>query len=208
MKNYFKHDIGKRISSVTLMPTLLLGLQGRLDSRKSERSIPDARVEGMKNKCLAIEKREALLIESRYEPIRKEGMKALSKISNCKAYESSIPAISNDSSPYAIRSNSRNEARRAAAKADAEQAKIRLLDVKESLVHADTVLSERIRRTREKAFKVKIAAYVKGVRKGKLPDYSPDLDMADDAYSIYISKHKQGDDLIFNAAEKLTQEVV
>lgn len=208
MKNNFKHDIGKRISSVTLMPTFLLGLQGWLDSRKSEKSIPDARVEGMKNKCLANEKREALLIESRYEPIRKEGMKALSKISNCKANESSIPAISNDSSPYAIRSNSRNEAKRASAKADAEQAKIKLLDVKESLIHADTVLSERIRRTREKALKVKIAAYVKGVRKGKIPDYNPNLDMVDDAYSIYISKHKQGDDLIFNAAEKLTQEVV
>lgn len=162
----------------------------------------------MKNKCMAIEKQEALLIESRYETIRKEGMNALSKISNCKTNESSIPAISNDSSPYAIRSNYRNEAKRASAKADAEQAKIKLLDVKESLIHADTVLSERIKRTREKALKVKIAAYVKGVRKGKIPDYIPDLEMGDDAYIIYISKHKNSDDLILNTAEKLMQEVV
>lgn len=208
MKNNFKHDIGKRISSVTLMPTFLLGLQGWFDSRKGEESIPDARVEGMKNKCMAIEKREALLIESRYEPVRKEGARALLMISNCKANESFFPAISDDSSPYAIRSNARNEAKRASVKADAEQAKIKLFDVKESLIHADTVLSERIRRTREKAFKVKIAAYVKGVRKGKIPDYNPDLEIADDAYSIYISKHKKGDDLIFNTAEYLTQGVI
>ncbi len=207
MKN-FKHDVGKRIASVTLMPTFMLGFQGWVDSRKGEKSIPDARVEGLKNRCTAIEKKEVLLIESRYEPVRKAGSKALSKISNCKANECSIPAISDDSSPYSIRSNARNEAKRASVRAEAEQAKIKLLDVKESLIHADTVLSERIRRTREKALKVKIAAYVKGVRKGKLPDYSPDLEMEDDAYQIYISNHKKCDDLIFNTAEKLTQEVV
>lgn len=208
MKNNLKHDIGKKIGTVTLMPTFLLGLQGWLDSKKGEKSIPDARVEGMLNRCMAIEKREALIIESRYEAVRKEGARALSKISNCKANEAFIPNVSNDGSPYAIRSIARNEAKRAYAKAEAEQAKIKLVEIKESLIHADTVLSERIRRTREKALKVKIAAYVKGIRKGELPDYTPDLEMVDDAYRIYINKHQEGDKFIFDAVRELTQEVV
>lgn len=207
MKNYFKHDVGKKIKSVTWMPSFMLGFKGWLDSRDGERSVPDAIIEGMKNKCMAIEKREALIIESRYESVRKEGSRALSKITFNKAIEDEIPEPE-DNSPYKIRAAARNEVKRAAAKAEAEQAKLTLLEVKESLVHADTVLSERIRRTREKALMVKIAAYVKGVRKGKLPDYEPDLELKDDAYSIYINKHKSGDALIFNTAEILTQEVV
>lgn len=207
MKNNFKHDIGKKIGSVTLMPAFLLVLQGRIDSLKGEKSIPDARVEGMKDKCMAIEKREALLIESRYEPVRKEGSKALLDIIQCKSVEASVPANSHDNSPYAIRIHERNAEIRASAKVNSQTAQKKLLDVKESLLHADTVLSERIRKTREKALQVKIAAYVKGVRKGKIPDYSPDLEMSDDAYNIYIIKHKKDDDLIFETAERLMQEV-
>lgn len=201
MKKAFKHDVGRKIGSVTHMPTFMLGLQGWFDSRKGERLIPDARVEGMKNKCTALEKREALIIESRCEPVRKKGLRALSKIFSCKEYENSIHGKVDDTSPYAIRANARSRAKR-------EEAKTILLEVKESLVHADIVLSERIRKTREKAFKVKIAAYIKGVRKGKIPDYNPNLDLVDDAYSIYIDKHKLSDEAIFNAVEKLTQEVI
>ncbi len=209
MKNkYLKHDIGKKIGSVTRMPAFLLGIQGFLDSCKGEKSIPDARIEGMKNKCMAIEKREALMIESRYEPVRKEGTRALSAFLGNKEDANDASATKNDGSPYAIRSNARNEARIAGKRAEAEQAKIKLFEVKESLVHADTVLSERIRRTREKALNTKISAYIKGVRKGKIPDYNPDLKLTDDAYNIYIEKHKQGDDAIFKAVENMAQEVM
>ena len=186
----------------------MLVIQGFMDSLKGEESIPDARIEGMKNKCMAIEKREALIIESRYEPVRKEGARALSNYIGSNADAKTVLSTNNDGSPYAIRTAARNEARRAGKRAEAEQAKLKLIEVSESLIHADTVLSERIRRTREKALNVKIAAYIKGVRKGKLPDYDPDLEMDDDAYGIYINRHKPYDEAIFKTVENMTQEVM
>lgn len=201
-----KYDLGKKIGSVTLMPAFMLGIQGFLDSLKGEKAIPDARIEGMKNKCMAIEKKEALIIEKRYESVRKEAVGARSAFLGNLNDVCSPSVKDGDGSPYAIRSKARAEAVRAGKKAEAEQAKIRLLEIRESLVHADIVLKERIGRTREKALNVKIAAYIKGVRKGKIPDYNPDLGLTDDAYSIYVDKHKNGDDEIFSIAEKIIQK--
>ncbi len=206
MKKDIKYDIGKKIGTVTRMPAFVLAIQGWLDSRKGEKSIPDAKVESMKNKCTSIEKREALITESRYEPVRKEGKKALKIIKEYKDMQDA-PEIQ-DNSPYAIRERARQQRVKAETKGKQTEAKIKLLEVKESLVHADIVLVERIRRTREKALNVKIAAYIKGVRKGGIPDYNPNLELVDDAYNIYINKHKLGDEAIFTVAEKIMQEAI
>lgn len=208
MKNkILKHDIGRKIGTVTHIPNFVLGIQGWLDGKKGKSSVPDARVEGMKNKCVSLEKREALIIETRYEGERKEGAEALLKLANCKRESANPIADSTENTPYTIRARERDAAKRNQNCILTEEAKRTLAKVQESLVHADTVLSERIKKTREKALNVKIAAYVKGVRKGGISDYNPKLDLSDDAYTIYKNKHENGDTAIFNAVSQITEEV-
>lgn len=202
-----KHDTGKQIGTVTRLPNFILGIQGWLDGRKGVSSVPNARVEAMKNKCVALEKREALIIETRYESERKEGAEAILKLANCKAKDTKETFGNCENSPYAIRAQARAQAKVNQDLAFAEEAKNKLSRVKESLIHADTVLSERIQRTREKALNVKIASYIRGVRKGGIPDYNPDMTLSDDAYSIYISKHEHGDMAIMNAVKEFSKEV-
>lgn len=200
-----KLDTGKRIKSITLLPCSLLTFMGWLDARRGTDSIPNARVDRYLSKCAARERLEVLLTESRYEGHRKAGAAAIVKLKTYNGAYDSIPSDTPDGSPYSIRANARNAAKRNSLTADRETAKTQLIEINESLIHADTVLFERIRKTREKALTTKIAAYVKGVRK-KIPTYAPNLEMSDDAYAVYKEKHSPGDTAISEAAQKIKEE--
>lgn len=199
-------DNGKKIKSITLIPCSMLTILGWFDALKGEESIPNAKVDRFLNKCKGRERLETLMIESRYEDERKAGASAIVKISSFNDVNNAIPDDSSDGSPYSIRANARNASRRSSLIAECEQAKARLIEVNESLIHADTVLCERIRKTREKALNTKIYAYVKGVRK-KIPGYNPNLELSDDAYEVYKRKHEIGDKAIFDTVSKMTKEV-
>lgn len=200
-----KIDNGKKIKSVTLIPCSMLTVLGWLDALKGEESVPNAKVDRFLNKCKGRERLEALIIESRCERDRKAGALAIVKISAFDDANNAIPADFSDGSPHSIRANARNTSKRNALLAEREQAKATLIEVNESLIHADTVLCERIRKTREKALNTKIAAYIKGVRK-KIPGYNPNLELSDDAYTVYKAKHEVGDTAIFNAVSKMSKE--
>lgn len=204
-KKEFKLDNGKKIKSVTRTPCFMLTIFGYFDVRKGEKSIPNAKVDRFLSKCEGRERLESLMIESRYEGKRKAGAAAIAKLAAYNDANNAIPKDSADGSPYSIRANARNASKRSSLAAEHEQAKATLLEVNESLIHADTVLCERIRKTREKALNVKIAAYVKGVRK-KIPEYSPNLALSDDAYAVYKRKHEIGDNAISSAVSKITKE--
>lgn len=204
-KKALKLDNGKRIKSVTLIPCCMLTILGWIDALKGQDAIPNAKVAGYLSKCEGRENLEALITESRYEDERKAGAAAIVTISSYNDARNAIPANSSDGSPYSIRENARNAAKRSSLTAEYEQAKAKIIEVNESLIHADTVLCERIRKTREKALNTKIAAYVKGVRK-KIPDYEPTLDLSDDAYTVYKKKHENGDSAISDAVSKMTKE--
>lgn len=204
-KNAIKLDNGKKIKSITHTPCFVLTISGWLDAVKGEESIPNAKVDRLKSKCDGRERLETLMIESRYESERKAGATAVAKILSYDDISKEIPSDLSDGTPYSIRANARNASKRNSLAMEREQAKSRLIEVNESLIHADTVLCERIRKTREKAMNVKIAAYVKGVRK-KIPGYSPDLTMSDDAYAVYKRKHEIGDKAIADAVSKMTKE--
>lgn len=75
----------------------------------------------------------------------------------------------------------------------------RLIEIHEALIHADAVLCACIRKTREKALTMKIALYVKGVR--KKPTCEPNPEMSDDAYAVYKEKHNPGDTAISEATK-------
>ena len=204
-KNAAKLDNGKRIRTVTRIPCFALTVLGYFDARKGQKSIPDAKVDRFLNRCEGRERLEALMIESRYQSERKAGAAAIAKISSFSSAEKAIPSDCLDGSPYSIRANARNAQKRSSLTAECEQSKARLIEVNESLIHADTVLCERIRKTREKCLNTKIAAYVKGVRK-KIPEYNPELVFSDDAYEVYKRKHETGDTAIINTVSKMTKE--
>ena len=70
-----------------------------------------------------------------------------------------------------------------------------MFNVHQNIVNIDTVLEERITKTRKKTNE-KINVYISGVRAGKLKDYSADLEFLNDAYEIYKQKHSEDDEKI------------
>lgn len=188
----------KRIRSVTHMPCFILKLQGLLDSRKGE-TVAAARIERMKDRCAAIENLECLEFEDRLFEVRMQASDSLACLSRSKKDAVRDPGEKAPANVHEMRAQSRREARRRGSEANAAEQLRKLYQYREILTRGETDLEERILKTRNKAL-VKIDAYVKGLRSGKLPGYEPDLTFSDAACSTYRAKHAAMREMIIKIA--------
>lgn len=200
MKNRTEnYNRGKKIRKVTLLPNFVLTLQGKLDSKKGI-TVADAKINKMKNKCSAIENLECLSMENILFPVRTDGYSLMAKHASSIKALNAVPENTTDSSPSGIRLNNKYESKRQQAQFDIESTQKALYRIREELVKGDTVLNERISKTRNKA-SIKINAYVKGLRSAKLPEYIANNNYSDSACTIYLERHTEGDNAIFSATD-------
>ena len=202
------HDLGGKIGKVTRKPDFYLTLEGYFDSLKENEEIIDARIYHYLKICTKLEEKEALVINNRCAGVRDKCAEVLTRLPEYTRQKKAIPDKISEKTPYAIRANKTNASSRAAASKAIADEKVLIVKSARALTYADTVLIERIKAPRD-AFWSKMQAYIRGVRMGKLPDYSPSFEpgKGHDAYSIYRKQHEEDDALIYAVARNYTTEV-
>ncbi len=205
MKKNDKFRVGKGLGSVTIMPNFLLKFKGKLDSKRGS-TVPDAYIDKLKRKCEAIENKEAITAEGILSVDRKSAAVAIYNVSEKRKYLDNKPEIKENTSAKAIRENRRRASQIISAESSIESGYTTLCNVNQNIVNIDTILDERITKTRKKASE-KINVYISGVRSGKLKDYSADFEFLNDAYEIYQQKHSEDDDKIRQIVDSIHTEV-
>lgn len=196
------YRIGENVRKVTRLPLVFLRLKGKLDSRKGV-TVPEAYTGKLIERCGANENIEALYAEDILYPIRTEGSQLLTILKRDKESLNDMPDAIPGNTPYDIRRNRENSSKRESILSSINNSLTKLPEIEETIINVNSVLDERITKTRRKALAT-INVYVSGVRSGKLPDFSPAIEFSEDAKNIYDRKHKTGDERIFKAvAEEL-----
>ena len=196
-KKTSKYRIGGNVRKVTRLPLFILKLKGKLDSRKGE-TVPSAYTGKLVERCGANENIEALYAEDLLYPTRTEGSQLLTRIKRDKESLDDVPDIVSENTPYDIRQNRRTNSKRESILSSINNSVTKLSEIEETIINVNSVLDERITKTRRKALAT-IKVYISGVRSGKLPDFSPTIEFSEDAKNIYERKHKTGDERIFEA---------
>ena len=198
----------KRIKRITLMPGFLLKFKGKLDSRKGE-TIPNAYIHKMLSCCAGIENSEVIHAESMLEKERKAAAADITKIAQKKSELCGIPGEVSEDSPFAIRENNRNKKAKQEILDDIKHCYEELSIIKEQLIGGQTVLDERIEKTRNMGMR-SVNKYIEGVRSGKLPEYDPEITFFDNAKFLYLNRHEEGDqkirDYVAEYRDKNTKE--
>ena len=197
MKNTKQFKEGKKIKAVIKLPNFLLKIKGRLDSRKGK-TVADAFIGKLKDKCAAIENKESITAEEMLFNDRKNGAVKLSVMSEVSSKLSQNARDSSLSGVAAIRENRRNESKQRNNESMLSSCIEQLNIINENIINIDTILDERITKTRKKASE-KINVYISGLRAGRLKDYEGNFEFNDDARTIYHKKHESGDALIREA---------
>ncbi len=198
-------DTGKGIGHVSRIPDFILGIMGRIDAAKGAPGVPDAMLEKMLARCAALEKKEALKTVKRTERIRSAAAEAVVTIKrNYK--KSDLQMLTGENgilSPYDIRENARRTRKNAEKHTETNDAVTVLTRCAPELEHAEAVLCERIESIRSKSFGTKANAYIRGVRKGKLPDYKPDIVFDDKGLKTYKTAVGSSDELVFTLVNQI-----
>lgn len=196
-KKTSRYRIGGNVRKVTRLPGFVIRFKGKLDSRKGK-TVPDAFTDKLVERCGANENIEALYAEDILNSTRTEGSQLLTKLKRDKESLEDVPDALPENSPYDIRQNRRTNSKRESIVSSINNSITKLSEIEETIININSVLDERITKTRRKALAV-INMYISGVRSGKLPDYNPIVEFSDDAKEIYDRKHKTGDERIFEA---------
>lgn len=195
---------GAGVKPVTYAPLCCLKFKGKLDSKKGS-TVADACIAKYMSKCAANEGREAIMAENILSNDRKEAAVTITVLQEKKTFLNNAPSQNTASDASSIRENRRNSEMIRSAKTAIERCCERLNTINESIINIDTVLDERILKTRKKACQ-KINAYISGLRAGKLKDYEIELNFCDDARLVYHQKHRFGDEAITKAIENRHME--
>ena len=194
-----KMDEGKGIGRVSRRSDASLERMGKRDSRKGAASVPDAMLGKMLAKCETLEEKEAIKTLSRTKKARKAATAAVITIKrNYK--KSDLQMLTGENgvlSPYDIRENVRRARQNSEKRRETDMAVAVLKECVPELEHAQAMLLQRISATRSKSFTVKANAYIKGVRKGRLPDYKPEIVFSDRGFRLYKEKLGDADEQIF-----------
>lgn len=194
MKKINKFRKGKGLKPVTRMPDCLLKFKGKRDSKRGS-TVADAYIDKLKRKCEATENFEAITAEGILSDDRKRSSAAIYNISENQKFLDNKPRMKENTSAKAIRENRRTADQISSAKSSIESGYTTLFNVYQNIVNIDTVLDERITKSRKKALE-KVNIYISGVRSGKLRDYNADFEFLNDAYEIYKQKHSEDDERI------------
>lgn len=191
MKNY---ELGNKTKNVTIMPNFVLRLMGRLDAKKGK-SVAEAHLMRYFDKCVSIEAEECLVAEAFLKSTRNEGAQQLAVISKQMKLIPEMPGEVEEQHTWDVLENRRRAGAVRSARSAIESARERLYELNENIIHGGTVLEQRISRTR-KCARVKMDAYIKGLRAGGLADYTPEIEFSDKASALYYLRHRNLDDAI------------
>lgn len=178
----------KRVKPVTCMPGWMLKMKGFLDSFKGE-SVCDKYLERLHKKLASQAGNEDIAAENDLFLLRKEASFLVLKFREQQKKMGAIPADKSGDSVEVIRENRRNGAAYRAARAEMQETVQQMTDIDETINHIETIRNIRIARM-ESLKEEKIAAYVSGVRCGKIKKYAPPESRYDDtARHLCREKH-------------------
>ena len=186
IENYKKN---KHCQKVTFLPDFVLKIKGKLDVSKRE-STAHVFINGLYDKCVAIESLEVSKAENLLQDYRDEGKQLLYKVGQ---YTRSLHRISKEGT--SVRQNAHKE-----FKEDVN----RLIKIYDIIRDVNTALERRISKTRQNCSH-KIGAYTQGI-KLVMPDFSLITYHYEKSIEEYLSKHKDTDDAIARIAKSITDE--
>lgn len=190
---------GAGVKPVTYAPICFLKFKGKHDSKKGS-AVADARIAKYMSKCTANEGREVITAENILSDDRKNAAVTITVLQENENFLNSAPNYNNASDAAAIRENRRNSSLIGSAKTTIKNCYEKLNTINENIVSVDTILEERIIKTRKKAAR-QINAYITGLRY-RLKDYDKELVFCDDPCLVYHHNHRLGDEAINKALNK------
>ena len=169
----------KNIKAVTRMPGWMMKMKGWMDSFKGE-SVCDKYIERLNKKMASQAAKEDIAAENDLFLLRKEASFLILQFREQQKKMGMIPKDKAGDSVDIIRENRRNGAAYRTARAEMQETVKQMTDIDETINHIETVRNIRIARM-ETLREEKIAAYVSGVRCGKIKKYSPPESRYDDS---------------------------
>lgn len=202
-----KYELGKRTKSVTHAPNWWLTVAGRIDAKRGE-SVAMAHFRRYLEKCASIENEECLAAEAFLKSARARGAQELATLAKITRSLPTMLDFVEEHHSWDVLENERRQKAREAAQAAIENSRSALYDVNETLLNGASILDERISKIRRKA-SAKMEAYLKGLRKGGLTAFDPEIEFSDRAAELYYGRHQKLDNAIANAAaETVLEEVI
>lgn len=186
IQNYKK---GKRCKKVTLAPDFILKIKGKLDASKNESSA-HVFINGLYDKCSAIEALEVSTAQELLKDYREEGEKLFYKVRDYLLFLHSTPMKTRES-----KQNAHIE-----FKASAD----RLIQIHKIITDVNTALERRITQIRKHCSHKK-DAYSQGV-KMVMPDFSLITYHCEKPIEDYLLMHKETDDAIAKIVKPLIDE--
>ena len=194
-----------KTKSPTIVPHFALKLKGRIDGKKGIGTI-DSTIEKLYKKEASIEAEECVICENFLTESRKSAAKLLKSIEVAEKQICSLPDEMTGTDFDIVRINRRNTNTKNSAQATISSSIDRLCEINQEIISVETILEERIKKTRDKSA-AKIEAYISGVRLS-LSDYSSRSSFDDQAYNIYLKKHEALDSAIRSKVETSNKKEV
>lgn len=188
---------GKGIGNVTILPMFVLKIKGKADAKKGETVVAEY-TKKLLIKCSACENKEVLKAEQLLFHSRSEAVKIMATLFKDKDDLRGIPAPKPEKNSIDIRSNRRNAGNRALTIHTINTKYETLGHINELIIDVNTCLEQRILKTRAKA-KVKISAYLYGVKQQAGFNYNDETSFDDAAVKKYNLKHEDCDEAVKKA---------
>lgn len=184
-----KYITGSDVKDVTVMPNFILKIIGKIDARKGE-DVAKAHIERYLEKCTSLEDMECLLSEEFLKQPRAEGAANLDIIENTPKEIPEMPGSIDEQHTWDILENRRRASDKERAQKTVKAARSRLYEINEEIINGTSILEQRIAKIRKRATS-KIKAYIKGVRAGGIPTFSPNITFSEVYVDKYYKKHKR-----------------
>lgn len=188
-KSKDKYITGENVKDVTILPSFILKLLGRIDAHKGE-DIALAHIDRYLERCTSIEDGECLVSEEFLKKARSEGAANLDIIENTSKEIPDMPGDIEAEHAWEVLENRRRASNKARAKDSVKAARSRLYEINEEIINGTSILDQRVAKIRKRAAS-KIAAYIKGVRAGGITSFNPDISFSEVVVDKYYKKHKR-----------------
>lgn len=177
----------KKVKSVTVMTGWLLRCRGWIDSFKGE-SVCDKYIERFHKKMAYQAGNEDIAAENELFLLRKEAAGIVLAYKEKKKNLNSINMHKTGDSAEVVRENRRNAASFNAIQTELQAMGQKMIEIDETIDHIETVRNIRLANMHS-GKEEKIAAYVSGVRRGKIKNYTPPTSRYDDS-ARHLCKEK------------------
>ena len=185
------------------MPTFILKIKGKYAAKRP--GAEGAFIKKLEDKLASIENSEVITAEGVLSPTRSKGASIISKVSKDMKEDVIVPEIFDGMSESEIRITRKIQSEKARRDSEIKDANNQLPSILETITHVDTILLERIAKSRNLATST-IMAYVEGINSRH--EYIYHFDSEDKAYNLYKLKHHILDSAIEKAvfSKQITEE--